>query len=113
MGKDHNLKTTAMFVESSKNMHGDKYDYSKTVYVRNDNKVIIICNTCNTEFQQTPTCHIAKNSKGGCPVCSKLSRIESNKAWIAGNNKANEEAMNTEIPYKHYQLHDIKKMYIH
>ena len=111
-GKAHNLRTTEQFVESAKKMHGDKYDYSKTVYVKNDQKVIIICNTCTTEFIQMPTCHNAKNSKGGCPECARISRIENNKLWAAGANKHKEDLLNTEIPYKHWELHNMSKMNI-
>lgn len=32
-----------MFVEKAIRIHGDKYDYSKAVYVNSDSKIIIIC----------------------------------------------------------------------
>ena len=35
--------TTEEFIEKAKKLHGDKYDYSQTIYVRNRDKVIIIC----------------------------------------------------------------------
>lgn len=40
MGK--NL-TTADFVSKAKLVHGDKYDYSKTVYLGSKSKIKIIC----------------------------------------------------------------------
>ena len=36
-------KTTEQFIEEARAIHGDKYDYSKTVYVKNCEKVCIIC----------------------------------------------------------------------
>lgn len=68
-------KTTEQFIEQAKIIHGDKYDYSKTVYQNCKNKVCIICNNVDEfgnihgEFWQTPDNHI--NSKQGCPKCAK------------------------------------------
>lgn len=49
-----------------RNVHGDKYDYSKVVYVDMNSKVTIICPE-HGEFEQTPAKHI--NRKHGCPKC--------------------------------------------
>jgi len=38
-------ETTEQFIEKAKKVHGDKYDYSKTVYLGSNNDVCIIC-TC-------------------------------------------------------------------
>ena len=51
-----------------KEIHGDKYDYSKVVFNNVDEKVCIICKE-HGEFWQTPYKHI--NRKQGCPYCSK------------------------------------------
>lgn len=45
--------------------HGDKYDYSKVVYVGSHSKVIIGCKRCGNEFEQAPTQH--KRGQG-CPT---------------------------------------------
>jgi len=68
-----NKHTTEEFIELSKKVHGDKYDYSKTNYVRNNERVCIICPE-HGEFWKTPDAHI--NQKQGCPACndSKLER---------------------------------------
>lgn len=50
-----------------RDVHGDKYDYSKVVYVDMNSKVTIICPE-HGEFEQTPAKHI--NRKHGCPKCS-------------------------------------------
>ena len=53
------------FVEESRKVHGDKYDYSKVKYSRRDKNVCIICPE-HGEFLQTPGNHL----KGcGCPSC--------------------------------------------
>jgi uncharacterized C2H2 Zn-finger protein len=54
------------FIERIKKVHGDKYDYSKTSYIKGSEKVIIICKKHN-EFLQKAANHL----KGyGCPTCS-------------------------------------------
>lgn len=65
--------TNDEFIKRSKEVHGDKYDYSKVNYVNNHTKVCIICPE-HGEFWQTPSKHL----KGeGCPKCkeSSLERI--------------------------------------
>jgi very-short-patch-repair endonuclease len=53
-------------IKRFKEVHGDKYDYSKVNYINATTKVIIICPE-HGEFLQTPTMHKAKQ---GCPKCS-------------------------------------------
>ena len=63
-----NLKmNTEEFVERSKLIHGNKYDYSKVEYINADKKVTIICNK-HGEFEQIPDFHL--NRKCGCPKCA-------------------------------------------
>lgn len=56
---------TKDFIEKAKQIHGDKYDYSKVLYVNNRNPVEIICPE-HGSFYQTPKNHL-KN--GGCKKC--------------------------------------------
>ena len=56
------------FIKKAKEIHGDKYDYSKVVYVNNRTKVCIICPQ-HGEFWQTPDSHLRKNSNG-CDKCA-------------------------------------------
>lgn len=59
-------KTTEQFIQEAKQIHGDKYDYSKTKYVNNKTKVCIICPE-HGEFLQMPHMHLKHN---GCPKCN-------------------------------------------
>jgi predicted nucleic acid-binding Zn-ribbon protein len=52
-------KTQEQFLEEAKKLHGDNYDYSKSVYINDATKVIIICKKCNKEFEQTPNKHLS------------------------------------------------------
>lgn len=58
-------KTTDFFIEEAKKIHGNKYDYSKTVYINAHAKVCIIC-PIHGEFWQTPNNHLMGN---GCYQC--------------------------------------------
>jgi len=58
--------TTKEFIEKSIKIHGNKYDYSKVEYGKNNHiKVTIICPT-HGEFEQMPYSHL---SGQGCPKC--------------------------------------------
>lgn len=58
--------STVEWVDVALLVHGDLYDYSKTVYVRNSDKVVITCKE-HGDFDQTPANHL----KGqGCPRCN-------------------------------------------
>lgn len=63
--------TTEEFIEKSKIIHSDKYDYSKVVYITTREKVTIICKK-HGEFNQTPSSHLRG---AGCYFCN---RIDSN-----------------------------------
>lgn len=61
--------TTEEFIQKAKEIHGDRYDYSKTEYIDNKTKVCIICKK-HGEFWQLPNNHIHKTNKRGCPKCN-------------------------------------------
>lgn len=58
------------FIEKARKKHGNKYDYSKVVYVNSTTKVCIIC-PIHGEFWQTPQGHLRGNS---CPKCANKKR---------------------------------------
>lgn len=64
----HYIPTTQEWVEKAREIHGDKYDYSKVNYIDSNTPVCIICPK-HGEFWQRPTDHI--NKRCGCPKCSK------------------------------------------
>lgn len=59
------IKST--FIEKSKKIHGNKYDYGQVDYSNNITKVEIIC-PLHGLFHQTPRSHFAGS---GCPTCGK------------------------------------------
>ena len=66
------MKNTEQFIKDAREVHGDKYDYSKVEYVNSKAKVCIIC-PIHGEFWQTPNNHLRGNN---CPLCrnEKLSK---------------------------------------
>ena len=60
-------RTREQFIEKAKEIHGDKYDYSKVEYINSKQKVCIICPE-HGEFWQTPDSHL--NHQSRCPKCS-------------------------------------------
>ena len=58
--------TKKEFIKKAREVHGNKYDYSKVEYVNNKTKVCIICPE-HGEFWQTPHMHTKDQ---GCPKCA-------------------------------------------
>ncbi len=63
-----NEHDTAGFIKLAKEVHGELYDYTHTVYKGNKPKVTIGCNRCYREFEQEPNNH---KTGSGCPYCAK------------------------------------------
>jgi len=74
----HNITifSTEEFTQKAKEVHGDTYDYSKSIYTKMSDKVIIICQT-HGEFQQTPCNHITREQR-----CSKCTNNRYSKCQI-------------------------------
>lgn len=59
------------FIKRAKNVHGEKYNYKKSVYLNYDTKLEIICKK-HGSFWQTPGNHL----KGeGCPYCNGNAKL--------------------------------------
>lgn len=65
--------TTEEFIERSKKIHGNKYDYSKVDYLSMNKKVIFIID--NVEYLQTPSKHLL----GRCPESTKTKILTTEK----------------------------------
>ena len=69
-------KTKEEFIQDCINIHGDKYDYEKVIYVNSKIKVILICKK-HGEFSILPNSHISR--RAGCQKCSISNRVEKSK----------------------------------
>ena len=71
--------TTEEFIERAKQVHGDKYDYSKVKYINCEEKVCIIC-PIHGEFWQIAKTHL---NGSGCYLCG-IEKVASKRRF---NNK--------------------------
>lgn len=79
-------KSVEEFITCAKQVHGDKYDYSKIEYVNNKVKVCVICPE-HGEFWQRPNQHL---DGCGCPLCNE-SKLEKKVNKILKENSINFE----------------------
>ncbi|AUR83362.1 hypothetical protein NVP1033O_88 [Vibrio phage 1.033.O._10N.222.49.B8] len=69
---------TETFILRSQAVHGDRYDYSKSVYVNAHQKVSIMCHE-HGEFHQAPRHHV---DGANCPSCVSESQRMSLQSFI-------------------------------
>ena len=60
------------FIREASGIHNNKYDYSKTNYIKTKMKIEIIC-PIHGSFWQTPNNHLSQ--KQGCPKCGGTKKI--------------------------------------
>lgn len=77
--------TTDEFIKKAREVHCDKYDYSKVEYINKRTKVCIIC-PIHGKFWQLPNNHI--RHKQGCPKCS-MSHLENDVMRMLSDNSIN------------------------
>jgi len=94
--KNNKTKNTQYFIEKAKTIHGEKYDYSKTFYKGNKNKLIIICPK-HGEFLIRASSHLEKRKDGkmgGCSKCSNNRTSANEQKWL---DMMNVEAKNRQV----------------
>ncbi len=80
--KCRNLLSQEEFLQRCCKTHGDKYDYSKTVYTHGDNKITILCSQ-HGEFEQVARRH---SEGSGCPKCFAYKGEEMIARWLQQHN---------------------------
>lgn len=75
-----------LFILKAKNVHGDKYDYSKVIYCKNNIKVNIICKI-HGEFAQKPEHHLRESD---CPRCARKNNSKLENEWLSLFNISNQ-----------------------
>lgn len=102
-------KTTEEFIRKAKQVHGEKYDYSKVEYVNQLTKVCIVCPE-HGEFWQAPKSHLMGH---GCKLCGndKCSAVNKGrkKAYIH-RKKYNNELFKIESKKIHGDEYDYSKV---
>ncbi|WIE81398.1 hypothetical protein [Curtobacterium sp. MCSS17_016] len=69
-----NASRADLFISQSKAKFGDRFDYSKVVFIDQRTNVTLICKT-HGEFTMRPTNHLA--SESGCRKCADAARANS------------------------------------
>jgi len=77
-----NKKTTSEFINESKKIHNNKYDYSLVTYISSRDNVDIICKT-HGKFKQRAYNHL---NGTGCVKCHIENKIKSNDKFIRQSN---------------------------
>lgn len=97
-GCSGNKKRTAdEFVQNSRKIHGDKYEYDKVDYVSNRVKVCITCPK-HGEFWQRPVNHIRG---AGCPKCAIEKETSNTEDFIAKAKKVHGDKYDySKVDYK-------------
>ena len=67
--KETRKSTTDNFIKKAKSIHGDKFDYTKSVYKGNRSPIIVTC-PIHGDFETTPHGHYY-SKVGACPECAK------------------------------------------
>ena len=89
--------TTEEFIKRAREVHGNKYDYSKVEYTDYKTKVCIVCPE-HGEFWQRPEQHY----KGrGCPVCGVNKCASARRIWTKENIIIEAQKYSTQVEFKH------------
>lgn len=79
--------TTEEWIIEAKKKHGEKFDYSKVVYIKSNQYITIICKD-HGQYEQTPRDHLA--SQIGCAKCAGNYSYKT-KEWIEEARKVHGE----------------------
>lgn len=87
-GGNRKKATAEQFLAKAKKVHGNKFDYSKTIYNGSMEKVVITCRI-HGDFNQVSSRHL--QSKYACPDCAvqatRENKVKTTKSFIAAANK--------------------------
>ena len=74
--------TTEEFIIKAKNIQGERYDYSKVIYINSYTKVIITCPK-HGDFEQRPTDHLRGHC---CSICFRNKKLTTKEFIERANN---------------------------
>ena len=75
--------TTERFIAKARDIHGDLYDYTNTVYVFSKTKLTITCKE-HGDFLQLPTMHLGGQ---GCQTCGRIKCAKKEKTYTEEDNE--------------------------
>lgn len=94
------------FLRKAKSIFGDKYDYSKTNYINNKTKIIIICKI-HGEFLQSPQSHFKGHNCRSCSkiITAKKKSITKDSFFARANKKHNFKYNYSKVSFKKLKEH--------
>lgn len=87
-------RTTEEFIEDARKVHGDRYDYSKSVYVGIEKPIIVTCPK-HGDFETTPHEHLRG---GNCSKCSMSRGEERIGLYLQRHNIRHKQWENVKTP---------------
>ena len=96
-------KTTEEFIKQSIEIHGNKYNYSKSIYKDSKTKLIISC-LLHGDFNISPHSHLSE--KTGCPTCAREKTLKN-----ITNNSDNKRIKIEDFISKANKIHNNKYEY--
>lgn len=97
MGK---LLTQDEFLKRASAIHGDKYDFSRAIYVHSKKKLTLFCNKHKKEFFLSPN-HILKGI--GCPYCGGTKKLTQDEFIEQSRLVHGERYDYSKVQYKNYE----------
>lgn len=90
------VTNTETFIAKAKEVHGEKYDYSQSVYTRRRDKIEIYCNSCKVLFSQEAGSHLRGCGHKLCGTTKPSDTLESfiNKSKAKHKNRYTYEHTN-------------------
>ena len=105
----HRRYTTQEWICLARERWGEKYNYSKVIYVTKDKKVIIGCPECGFKPIK-PSTHLSNaKSNNGCPFCGKKRQRMKTLELNRSKRKTQEEVIN-QFRLKHGDRYDYSKV---
>lgn len=96
--------TTESFIEASKEIYGEQYDYSLVDYKNNRTSVDLICNNCDAEFKDLPNNHLHSktvNNVSRCPNCKDYCKNLTTEEFVEkAKSKFGDKYDYSEVEYK-------------
>ena len=97
--------TKDFFVSKAREVHNDKFDYSKVEYIDNRTKVTIICPD-HGEFEQMPQSHVT--GKGGCRKCKTGAQRLNTETFISKAKEFHGDRYDYSlVDYQSYNQHNV------
>ncbi|BDX38891.1 hypothetical protein CYCD_22460 [Tenuifilaceae bacterium CYCD] len=94
------LLTQEEFIKKATDKHGNKYDFSKSIYVHSKQKIIVICKIHKKEFFISPN-HLLKGV--GCPDCAGTKKLTQNEFILRARQVHGNKYDYSRVIYKNYE----------